>query len=145
MIWTLISFSGVIAKEKYVWGLKEQKMISNQILQNTIEGLKGIARVELCVMDVDGKEKQPPNSPCNTIDQLPWPTYLCISYMFSDHIAAFIHMKFITKLFSVYFCKYTIVQMVNVSIRRTFYLLSKHTIFTVYNYFFTRRWRIPFQ
>ena len=56
MIWTLISFSGVIAKEKYVWGLKEQKMISNQILQNTIEGLKGIARVELCVMDVDGKE-----------------------------------------------------------------------------------------
>lgn len=30
-------------------------MISNQILQNTIDGLKGIARVELCVMDVDGK------------------------------------------------------------------------------------------
>ena len=49
-------FSGVTAKENYGWGLKEQKMISNQILQNTIEGLKGIARVELCVMDVDGKE-----------------------------------------------------------------------------------------
>ena len=31
-------------------------MISNQILQNTIEGLKGIARIELCIMDVDGKE-----------------------------------------------------------------------------------------
>ena len=31
-------------------------MISNQILQNTIDGLKGIARIELCVMDVDGKE-----------------------------------------------------------------------------------------
>ncbi|MBQ8230527.1 MAG: helix-turn-helix domain-containing protein [Lachnospiraceae bacterium] len=31
-------------------------MISNQILQNTIDGLKGIARVELSVMDVDGKE-----------------------------------------------------------------------------------------
>ena len=31
-------------------------MISNQILQNTIEGLKNIARVDLCVMDVDGKE-----------------------------------------------------------------------------------------
>ncbi len=31
-------------------------MISNQILQNTIDGLKNIARVELCVMDVDGKE-----------------------------------------------------------------------------------------
>ena len=30
-------------------------MISNQILQNTIEGLKTITRVELCVMDVDGK------------------------------------------------------------------------------------------
>ncbi len=30
-------------------------MISNQILQNTVEGLKAIARVELCVMDVDGK------------------------------------------------------------------------------------------
>lgn len=31
-------------------------MISNQILQNTIDGLKSIARVELCVVDVDGKE-----------------------------------------------------------------------------------------
>lgn len=31
-------------------------MISNQILQSTIDGLKGIARVELCVMDIDGKE-----------------------------------------------------------------------------------------
>ena len=31
-------------------------MISNQILQNTIEGLKSIARVDLCVVDVEGKE-----------------------------------------------------------------------------------------
>lgn len=31
-------------------------MISNQILQNTIDGLKSITRVEFCVMDVDGKE-----------------------------------------------------------------------------------------
>lgn len=31
-------------------------MISNQILQNTIEGLRAIARVEFCVMDIDGKE-----------------------------------------------------------------------------------------
>jgi len=31
-------------------------MISNQILQSTLDGLKGIARVEFCVMDVDGKE-----------------------------------------------------------------------------------------
>ncbi len=30
-------------------------MISNQILQNTIDGLNGIARVELCVMDTEGK------------------------------------------------------------------------------------------
>ncbi len=30
-------------------------MISNQILQNTIEGLKTIARIELCVVDIDGK------------------------------------------------------------------------------------------
>jgi len=31
-------------------------MISNQILQNTIEGLKGITRVDLCIMDLEGKE-----------------------------------------------------------------------------------------
>ena len=31
-------------------------MISNQILQNTIEGLKNITRVDFCVMDADGKE-----------------------------------------------------------------------------------------
>ncbi len=30
-------------------------MISNQILQNTIEGLKIITRVDLCVMDTEGK------------------------------------------------------------------------------------------
>ncbi|MDD3137969.1 MAG: helix-turn-helix domain-containing protein [Lachnospiraceae bacterium] len=30
-------------------------MISNQILQNTIEGLKAITRIDLCVMDTDGK------------------------------------------------------------------------------------------
>ena len=31
-------------------------MISNQILQNTIDGLKSISRVDLCVMDIDGQE-----------------------------------------------------------------------------------------
>ena len=31
-------------------------MISNQILQNTIDGLKSIARVDMCIVDVDGKE-----------------------------------------------------------------------------------------
>ncbi len=30
-------------------------MISNQVLQSTIEGLKNIARVEICVVDSDGK------------------------------------------------------------------------------------------
>lgn len=30
-------------------------MISNQILQSTIDGLKGITRIELCVLDTDGK------------------------------------------------------------------------------------------
>jgi carbohydrate diacid regulator len=30
-------------------------MISNQILQNTIDGLKGITRTDLCVMDTEGK------------------------------------------------------------------------------------------
>ena len=31
-------------------------MISNQILQNTFEGLKGISRVDFCVLDTEGKE-----------------------------------------------------------------------------------------
>ena len=30
-------------------------MISNQILQNTIDGLKNITRTDLCVLDVEGK------------------------------------------------------------------------------------------
>ena len=30
-------------------------MISNQILQNTIDGIKGISRIEFCVLDTDGK------------------------------------------------------------------------------------------
>ena len=33
-----------------------KNMISNQILQNTNEGLKGISRVDCCVMDTEGKE-----------------------------------------------------------------------------------------
>lgn len=31
-------------------------MISNQILQNTLDGLKNIARVNFCIMDTEGKE-----------------------------------------------------------------------------------------
>ncbi len=30
-------------------------MISNQVLQSTLEGLKNIARIEMCVVDSDGK------------------------------------------------------------------------------------------
>ena len=30
-------------------------MISNQILQNTIDGLKGITRIDLCVINTEGK------------------------------------------------------------------------------------------
>ena len=30
-------------------------MISNQILQNTIDGLKSITKIELCVVDTDGQ------------------------------------------------------------------------------------------
>jgi carbohydrate diacid regulator len=32
-----------------------EKMISNQILQSTIDGLKGITRIDICVMDTEGK------------------------------------------------------------------------------------------
>ena len=30
-------------------------MISNQVLQNTLEGLKEISRTEFCVLDTEGK------------------------------------------------------------------------------------------
>ena len=30
-------------------------MISNQILQTTIDGLKGITRIDLCICDTEGK------------------------------------------------------------------------------------------
>ena len=32
-----------------------KKMISNQVLQNTLEGLKEISRTDLCIMDAEGK------------------------------------------------------------------------------------------
>ena len=35
-------------------GIGEKNMISNQILQSTMEGLKTITRVDLCVMDTEG-------------------------------------------------------------------------------------------
>ena len=30
-------------------------MISNQVLQTTIDGLKNITRIDICVMDTEGK------------------------------------------------------------------------------------------
>ena len=30
-------------------------MISNQVLQTTIDGLKSITRIDICVMDIEGK------------------------------------------------------------------------------------------
>lgn len=39
-------------KQSKMWG---ETMISNQILLNTIEGLKNITKVDLCVMDIEGK------------------------------------------------------------------------------------------
>lgn len=45
----------VRAMHSYKRGEGERFMISNQILQNTIDGLKGITRTDLCVIDVEGK------------------------------------------------------------------------------------------
>jgi carbohydrate diacid regulator len=39
----------------YKKGCSLLTMISNQILQNTIDGIKSISRVDLCVVDADGK------------------------------------------------------------------------------------------
>lgn len=44
-------------------------MISNQILQGTIDGLKAIARVELCVVDTEGKEVVSTTSNLNDVSR----------------------------------------------------------------------------
>ena len=44
-------------------------MISNQILQTTIDGLKSIARVELCVVDTEGKEVVSTTSHLNNVSK----------------------------------------------------------------------------
>ena len=43
----------------------KKKMISNQILQNTIEGLKSISRIDFCVLDTEG------NNLASTLSE-PW-------------------------------------------------------------------------
>ena len=50
MLWCLFFPWGTGYKTK-----RSGDMISNQILQSTIEGLKGITRVDLSVIDTDGK------------------------------------------------------------------------------------------
>jgi carbohydrate diacid regulator len=43
-------------KRKVKYNIKgSENMISNQILQSTIDGLKGITRIDICVMDTEGK------------------------------------------------------------------------------------------
>lgn len=48
-----ISEAEHVSKETKREGVKH--MISNQILQNTIDGLKGITKIDLCIIDVEGK------------------------------------------------------------------------------------------
>ncbi len=47
-------------------------MISNQVLQNTLEGLKEISRTDLCIMDAEGK---------------------CLASTFSENVSDFVEVK----------------------------------------------------
>ncbi|MDO5695225.1 MAG: helix-turn-helix domain-containing protein [Eubacteriales bacterium] len=51
-------------------------MISNQVLQSTIEGVKNISRIELCIIDVEGKELA---------------STFTVEYIFGDLIDAFVN------------------------------------------------------
>ena len=48
-------------------------MISNQILQTTVDGLKAISRVDFCVIDADGKVA------AKTFCRQPLPVYILFS------------------------------------------------------------------
>ena len=52
-MYTAARFAGCVSNETKIEGV--ELMISNQILQNTIDGLKGITRIDLCIIDVEGK------------------------------------------------------------------------------------------
>jgi carbohydrate diacid regulator len=52
-MYTAARFAGCVSNETKIEGA--ELMISNQILQNTIDGLKGITRIDLCIIDVEGK------------------------------------------------------------------------------------------
>lgn len=51
-------------------------MISNQVLQSTIEGVKNISRIELCIIDIEGKELA---------------STFSVEYIFGDLIDAFVN------------------------------------------------------
>jgi len=51
----LLSYTCIIDKSEFIIFKGVENMISNQILQNTIDGLKAITRIDLCVMDTEGK------------------------------------------------------------------------------------------
>ena len=52
-MYTAARFAVCVSNETKIEGA--ELMISNQILQNTIDGLKGITRIDLCIIDVEGK------------------------------------------------------------------------------------------
>ena len=47
--------SAVANERNWPTSKEGKKMISNQILQNTVEGLKNISKIDLCIMNVEGK------------------------------------------------------------------------------------------
>ena len=53
--WIVLSSGGTLPNPGWVVQEKEKRMISNQILQDTIEGIRTITKVDLVVMDVEGR------------------------------------------------------------------------------------------
>ena len=71
-------------------------MISNQILQNTIEGLKSITRIDLCIMDTDVAIV----APLNILEILIRPLSLCMR-LFGNVLGAFVIMELLKMLIPV--------------------------------------------
>jgi carbohydrate diacid regulator len=55
LMYFLLFYAKIGKKGVVIYGKGVNGMISNQILQDTIEGIKGITRIDLCVMDTEGK------------------------------------------------------------------------------------------
>ena len=53
--WIVLSSGGTLPNPGWAVQEKEKRMISNQILQDTIEGIRTITKVDLVVMDVEGR------------------------------------------------------------------------------------------